>query len=65
MKRRDYLINNGLSVDANSASSFIKFDRKHFIGSCEKTHLNNLENLPEVMPRYNLKYYLLKTLNKQ
>jgi protocatechuate 3,4-dioxygenase beta subunit len=37
MKRRDFLINTGLSVVAISASSFIKFDGKQFIGDCETT----------------------------
>ncbi len=37
MKRRDFLFNTGLSVVAISASSFIKFDGKHFIGDCETT----------------------------
>jgi len=37
MKRRDFLINTGLSVVAISASSFIKFDGNHFIGDCETT----------------------------
>ena len=37
MKRRAFLINTGLSVVAISASGFIKFDGKHFIGDCETT----------------------------
>ena len=37
MKRREFLINTGLSVVAISASGFIKFDGKHFIGDCETT----------------------------
>jgi protocatechuate 3,4-dioxygenase beta subunit len=37
MKRRDFIINTGLSVIAISASSFIKFDGKHYTGDCETT----------------------------
>lgn len=37
MKRRDFLLNTGLSVVAISASGFIKFDGKNFIGDCETT----------------------------
>jgi protocatechuate 3,4-dioxygenase beta subunit len=37
MKRRDFIINTGLSVVAISASSFIKFDGKHYTGDCETT----------------------------
>lgn len=37
MKRRDFIINTGLSVVAISASSFIRFDGKQFIGDCETT----------------------------
>ena len=37
MKRRDFIINTGLSVIAITASSFIRFDGKQFIGDCETT----------------------------
>jgi catechol 1,2-dioxygenase len=37
MKRRAFLFNTGLSVVAVSASGFIKFDGKHYIGDCETT----------------------------
>jgi catechol 1,2-dioxygenase len=37
MKRRSFIINSGLYAVAASASSFIKFDGKHFVGDCETT----------------------------
>ena len=37
MKRRDFIINTGLTVVAISASGFIKFNGKQFLGDCETT----------------------------